>query len=136
MGAGIAVLLLIVGIQKCSEKTVDGAGSSKPQAAQGGGLDFRTLSKFIAVLGVAVACYGGFRYRQNMPLPEPPPDSGQFKGWSDFLDKTTDPTKNAMGVALINSDRSRARTDALKIMGVGAAIVFAAFAIERSTRRA
>src|SRR5437879_6379466 len=106
------------------------------QAPRGGSLDFRTLSRFIALLGIAIGCYGGFRVSQNMPLPEPPPDSGQFQGWDRFMSQTLDPTKNAMGVALINADRERARTDAYKIMGVAAAICFAAVALERSAKRA
>ena len=116
--------------------TVSSITTDKLQQSQHtGGLDFRKLSNFIALFGIAVACYGGFQAFKYLPLTEPPPDSGQFKGWGDFMNKTLDPTKNAIGVALINSDRARARTEAYKVIGFGAVIVFAGIAIGRSARR-
>lgn len=95
------------------------------QTAPSGGLDFRTLSKFIMVLGVAVACYGGYRVSQNMPLPEPPPSESRWSlpGWEN------------LGVKLTNSDRARARKEAYKIMGVGGVILFVGLAINRSVKR-
>ncbi len=110
--------------------------SSVPQPApQTGGLDFRTLAKFIGVLGVVVACYGVFKVLENQPLPLPPEDSGQFKGWGDFVSKTTDPTKNIFGVAVTNQHRERAREGAYAVIGVGALIAFIAFAIDRSVKK-
>ena len=109
--------------------------SPQPQAPQSAGIDLRTLAKFIAVIGIVVACYGAYRVSESMDLPPPPSDSGEFKGWRHFLDTATDSTKNPMGVALINQDRARARADAYKIIAVGAVIAFVAIGIDRSVKR-
>jgi len=134
----VALLCLTIGIRKMSRKPAatdaPPSSASQPQTASSGELDFRKLSKFIAVLGVIVVCYGGFRVSQSLPLPAPPPDNGQFKGWGAFLNNA-DPANTPLGVELINRDRARARTDAYKIIGVGALILFGALAIERSAKR-
>ena len=103
--------------------------------SQSGGLDFRTLAKFIGVLGIVVACYGVSLVVQNQPLPPPSADSGQFKGWGDFVNNTTDPTKNIYGVAIANQERERARNGGYMIIAVGALIAFAAIAIDCSVKR-
>jgi hypothetical protein len=108
-----------------------------PSPAQiGGGLDFRTLAKFIGVLGVLVIVYGAYHVTENFDLPPPSSDSGEFRGWGNYIDKTTDPTKNAMGVAIINKQRASARAGAYKVIGVGAVIAFLAIGIDRSAKGA
>jgi hypothetical protein len=114
-------------------------GSPTPSAErlgspQSGGMDFQKLAKFILAFGAVVLCVGAFQALSNQPLPEPPPDDGKFKGWNDFNSKILDPTKNGLGVAVLNMDRANGRAQGYKVMGFGAIVVFVGVAIGRSAK--
>ncbi len=157
LGGVVALLSLAVGIRKlmgkpqngtlagCSSPNVPSTTASPPEALstpaeaqkhsrQPSGIDFAKLSKFILILGIVVVCIGAYQALVNRPLPEPPADHGRFRGWNDFMSKTLDPTKNAPGVALLNMDRALLQTQAYKVVGFGAAIMFAGVAVRRSTK--
>ena len=106
----------------------------RKQIQRTGGMDFHKLSQFISLFGIIVMCIGAYQAFNNRPLPEPPPDNGNFKGWGDFLNKSLDSTKNGLGVAVLNTGRASARGEAYKVVGFGAVIIFVGFAIKRSAK--
>ena len=116
-------------------ETPQPSSAQQPQAPQNGGIDFQTLAKFILLLGFVVACYGGFQVLQNQPLP-PPVESESPSG--NFLSSVSQGIEKAdrdMANQRDNSIRDQERTKAFKVCGIGALIIFAAFAIDCSVKR-
>jgi len=101
---------------------------------QGDSLDFKQLSKYAAIVGIGLICGGGFIILKNLPLP-PPPEPSQNFNMREFVEMSSNPTKNIFDVYLLNQDREFARARAYKSIAVGALINFMAFAINRSSRR-
>lgn len=109
--------------------------AERKQIPQTGGLDFRKLSKFVVGFGVVVACYGGVRIAMNLPLPELPPARESGGATEDLFRSATRRMENS-GVQMSNLERAQERKEALKIIGVGAVIIFAGCAVHLSVRRA
>lgn len=96
-------------------------------------MNYHTLAKFILVLGLAVAGFGGVKFAVNQPVTtEAPKMAGNtLAAMAAFA--------NGMGNAAEaddeNMERSYERQKALKFIGVGAILICAAVAFLKSARK-
>jgi hypothetical protein len=78
--------------------------------------------------------FGTFQFMKNLPIKYKEPgnlfEDGTWKKFNAFIG---DPTKNPMGVALINQDRESQRASAVKIFILGSIILFVGIAVYKSS---
>ena len=97
-------------------------------------MNYRKLSGYIILLGFCILMFGTFQFMKNLPIKYKEPgnlfEDGTWKKFNAFIG---DPTKNPMGVALINQDRESQRASAVKIFILGSIILFVGIAVYKSS---
>jgi heme O synthase-like polyprenyltransferase len=96
-------------------------------------MNYHTLAKFILVLGLIVAGFGGVKFAANQPVTMEAPKmaSNTLAAMAEFA--------NSMGNAAAADDENMARhyerAQSAKIMGGGTVLIFAAIAVMKSVRK-
>ncbi len=92
-------------------------------------MDFKTLAKFIIILGIVILAYGGFQYATNQPEQFDPSKSERsiFGGRDDV--------GNWLGVETRNQARMAKRRSATNIMIVGGIVLFIGIGLSASAKK-
>jgi hypothetical protein len=139
---GICAILLVFVVLKsrqCSQVLLSGGSRAtflEENQQQNGEtiMDYNKLSKFILAFGLVLVCIGAFNFLSNLPV-----SASQTPGSSENtvagMAARADQMMNGMETQAQNENRSIKRGGAIKVIGVGVIIIFAAVAVMQSTRK-
>jgi hypothetical protein len=97
-------------------------------------MDYAKLSKFILILGVVLACIGGFKFLSNLPSASSQAPSSSGNNIAGMVAQANQMEKD-METQALNQDKSIRRSEASKVIGAGVIIIFVAVAIMLSARK-
>lgn len=104
------------------------------QSQPAGGMDFQKLSGFILFFGLILLCIGGVNFLSNLPVSAPQTTEPLANTTAGMMARANQ-MGNEMATQAENENRSIKRQGALKVIGAGGVIIFAAFAIMQSIRK-
>ena len=97
-------------------------------------MDYAKLSKFLLVFGLVLVCIGGFKFVSNLSSASSQTPGSSGNNIAGMMAQANQMEKD-METQALNQDKSIRRSEAFKVIGAGAIIIFVAVAVMLSARK-